>query len=531
MNKSAKLLISLALAAGAAALVLHQTQRTVSEEAPALERRLRFGISDFADTLEPTDSYNSWGIMRYGIGECLVKFDLSMRLEPWLAESWSVSDDGLTWTFRIDDRATFSNGKKVTALDVERTIERTLEKSSRARAMFQYQQISSQGQEIQITTTQPVPTLPGILADPLFIVIDNDVTDRDYANQGPIGTGPYRLLSFSPATGPKLERNPYYWDGEVPFDFLDIPIINDPNTRAMALQAGEIDMAVNLAYGDMALFSDPEAFNVSTIASLRVTLAQLNSAPGRILNDIRVRQALLSSLDRQTYCDVLLHGTYLAGTTPIPPSLDYGSDILQGQDPNGYDPDRARALLAEAGWSDTDGDGYLEKEGRKLELDFVFYSNRAELPLFAEATQSDAKAVGIKVNLHNLSYHLIYDTRVSGEYDLLISNILTVQSGDPEAYINLYWKTNREGSNVENGSGYSNPQFDELSDQLAVEFDPAKRRELVMAMQKILIDDGATLIFGYPETNMVSSTAIEGARIQPCDYYWITTHIKPALGQ
>ncbi len=530
MNKSAKILAVLALVAGAAALALHQTQRAPSPEAAPTEHRLRFGNSFFNDTLEPTDNYNSWGVVRLGIGECLTKFDRAMRLQPWLAESWSVSDDGLTWTFRIDDRATFSNGKKVTALDVERTIARTLELSARARAMFQYQEIRSQGQELTITTGQPVATLPGILSDPLFLIIDNDVTGRDYADEGPISTGPYRLKEIS-STRALLERNPHYWDGEVPFDYVESLDLRDPNTRAMALQAGEIDVAVNLGYGDMALFSGSQDFNVSSIASLRVALARINSAPGRILNDIRVRHALLSALDRRTYCESLLHGTYRAGTTPIPPSLDYGSDVLQGQDPNGYDPDRARALLAEAGWSDTDGDGYLEKDGRKLELDFMYYTARAELPIFAEATQSDAKAVGIKINLHNVGGHLMDQVGLEGRYDLLISNILTMQAGDPETYINLYWKTNRDGSNPQNGSGYSNPQFDELSDRLASEFEPATRRELVMAMQKILMDDGATLIFGYPETNMVSSTAIEGVEIQPCDYYWITTHIRPAQAQ
>ena len=85
---------------------------------------------------------------------------------------------------------------------------------------------------------------------------------------------------------------------------------------------------------------------------------------------------------------------------------------------------------------------------------------------------------------------------VRGEYDLLISNILTLQAGDPEVFINQYWKTNVNGNNPQNGSGYSNPAYDALSDKLAVEFDPAKRRQLVIDMQKIILDDAATIIFG-----------------------------------
>lgn len=115
-----------------------------------------------------------------------------------------------------------------------------------------------------------------------------------------------------------------------------------------------------------------------------------------------------------------------------------------------------------------------------------------------------------------------------GEYDLLISNILTLQAGDPEVFINQYWKTNVNGNNPQNGSGYSNPAYDALSDKLAVEFDPAKRHQLVIDMQKIILDDAATIIFGYPQTNMISNTSIANAEILPCDYYWLTKEIKPA---
>ena len=170
----------------------------------------------------------------------------------------------------------------------------------------------------------------------------------------------------------------------------------------------------------------------------------------------------------------------------------------------------------------------MDKDGKNLELDFVYYSGRAELPLFAEATQSDAKKVGIKVNMKNVDYNVLYGIGTRGEYDLLISNILTEPAGDPEVFLNMYWKTNVNGSNPENAAGYSNPEYDALSDQLASEFDPAKRRDIIIKMEKILQDDAATLVFGYPQTNMISSKAVEHADIKPCDYYWITKDITPA---
>ena len=81
---------------------------------------LKVGVTKFADTLEPADNYFAWVVMRYGVGEGLVKFDNKMNPEPWLATSWSISDDKLTWTFIINDKATFSNGNKVTAEAVKK---------------------------------------------------------------------------------------------------------------------------------------------------------------------------------------------------------------------------------------------------------------------------------------------------------------------------------------------------------------------------------------------------------------------------
>ena len=494
-------------------------------KAAAAKDTLKFGVTNFADNLEPTDNYFGWVVMRYGLGECLVQFDKKMNSTPWLAESWQISPDKLTWTFKINDKAKFSNGNKVTAEAVKKSIERTFDKAARAKAMFEYDSISADGQNLVIKTKKPVPTLPGMLGDPLFIIIDTSVTDRDIAKQGPICTGPYMVKEYSKAKA-VMDANPNYWNGEVPFKHVEIPTIDDPNTRAMALQSGEIDMAINIAPGDMSLFKDKGKYNVSTIASLRDVLARLNSSDGKPLHDKRVREALLSSLDRETYCKVLLKGTFVTGGAIIPPSMDYGHSELK--DPNTYNVERAKKLLAEAGWKDSDGDGIVDKDGKNLELDFIFYSGRAELPLFAEATQSDAKKVGIKVNLKNVDYNVLDGIGVRGEYDLLISNVLAAQAGDPEVFANMYWKTNINGSNPQNGSGYSNPAYDALSDQLAVEFDPVKRRQLVIDMQKVLLDDAATLVFGHPETNMISNTSLANAEILPCDYYWLTKDIKPA---
>ncbi|MDO4920527.1 MAG: ABC transporter substrate-binding protein [Phascolarctobacterium sp.] len=485
---------------------------------------VKMGVTNFADSLETTDNYFGWVVMRYGLGECLVKFDKKMNSTPWLADKWTISDDKLTWTFHINDKACFSNGNKLTGEIAAASILRTFEKAPRAQSMFEYESIKGEGQNVIIKTKKPVPTLPGMLGDPLFIIVDTStIKDRDTAKQGAICTGPYAVKTYSKAKA-EMVRNEHYWDGPVPFKAVDILTIDDPNTRAMALQKGEIDFAINIAAGDLQLFKDKNKFNISEISSLRDVLARLNVRPERPLGDLKVRQALLRSLDRVTYNKVLLKDTFVPGGPYLPPSVDYGYDELYKQDPNQYNPESAKKLLEEAGWKDTNGDGYVDKDGKNLEMDFIFYSGRAELPLYAEATQADAKKVGIKVNLKNVDYNVLDGIGRRGEYDLCISNILCLQAGDPEVFMKQYLTTGQE----QNGSGYSNPEYDALSDKLSVEFDPAKRREIIIAMQKVILNDAASLVFGHPQTNMVSSKVVADAEILPCDYYWLTKDIKPA---
>ena len=418
----------------------------------------------------------------------------------------------------------FSNGKDLTAEAVKASIERAFAKNKRAETFFKYKEMKADGQNLIITTEKPEPNMPGFLADPLFLIVDTSAEgERDFAKQGPICTGPYVCESFTKEKA-VMKKNPHYWDGEVPYETVEIPSIDDPNTRAMALQSGEVDMAVNIGAGDIGLFNDASKFHIDRIASLRVVLARINQKG--VLGDPKVRAAFISMCDRKSYNEIILKGTFIEGKAPIPPSMDYGFDQLT--DPNHYDVERAKKLLDEAGWKDTDGDGIRDKDGKPLSVDFVIYNSRAELPIYAEAVQADAKKVGIDVKIKSVDYNLIDKMGINGEYDLLISNITTANTGDPEIFLNWYWRTNKDGDNPQNGSGYSNPALDAKFAELSTEFDKAKRRQLMIDIQQIIMNDGAGLFLGYPETNIISSTKITGATMYPSDYYWVTNKIRPA---
>lgn len=474
-------------------------------------------VTEFPRSLDPADNYASWDLVRCGVGECLTRFDETMTVRPGLSERWSLAPDRLTWTFQLRRGVRFSNGRPFTAEAARDSLRRIFAASPRARTFFEPADIRAEGGALVIRTKAPAPNLPGLLADPLFLMTDTAAA-RNLRREGPAATGPYRLAAAEPGLL-SLEANPYY-RAPVPFRRVDIPAVPDGGASAMALQSGEADVIPNVDAGNLPLFRDPARYRVSEIASLRAVLARFNASPGRPLADRRVRAAVVSACDRASYCAELLRGTFLPGGPAVPPSMDYGFDELH--DPNGYDPERARRLLDEAGWIDRDGDGVREKDGRPLALTFVTYAARPYLPALAEAVQADLRRIGVRLVIEIVDFNVLMARGRDGTYDLLATSVLAGSTGDPEAYLARYWK---RGGGIR---GWLSDRFDALAETLSAEFDPAKRRALIVEMQQLLLDDAAALVFGYPKSNMVSSTRVAGADAAPADYYWITDRMHPA---
>jgi peptide/nickel transport system substrate-binding protein len=289
----------------------------------------------------------------------------------------------------------------------------------------------------------------------------------------------------------------------------------------MALQTGEIDIAYNLKNENVAEFENDDSVTILELESLRSTYAFMNQ--NGALGDLTLRQALLRGLDKETYCSSLLDGGATPGKAPVPPTLDFGFDQLQ--DENSYDPEGAKALLAEGGYVDIDGDGYVETpDGQPLDLEFVIYTSREELGVYAQAAQANLKEIGIKVTLNTVSYETLLDMRDSGQYDLLIWNVLVANTGDPENYLRENWYS----TSPNNTSGYANDQVDSLLDQLAGEFDSDVRRDLIIQIQQCIMDDAATVFFGYETTYLFYNNRVTGVTMYPMDYYWLTKDIHLA---
>lgn len=493
------------------------------------DRTMTFGIQEYGIGIDPAQEINTaWNCTRYGVGECLFKFDNSMNIVNTLCDEYTVNDEHTEWVFHIRDGVKFSDGCDVTPEAVKASFERLYEAGpSGSSAPQKYMAAESEitadnaAGTVTIVTPDPVVDLTKNLAYPVMVILDTEHT-TDYAT-GAIGTGPYAITNFQEHVGATMVRNEYYWNGDVPYASIELLYMGDASAKAMAMQSGQLDLTENVTnIADLNTLRDDPNFTVTIASGVRTGLAHMNVSEGKLLSNKDLREAVLMALDDDTMCSVTVGGLYTAGYSVLPSTLDYGYENLVDPDP--YDPDAAMAKLDEAGIVDTDGDGIREMpDGTKVELHYVTYSNRC-LDTFAEAIQQQLAEVGIGVDLEIGDSTRQWDSYQSGDFDLNGSNWTTVGTGDPTEYLAAWCSTS--GADY---CGYQNDEYDALFEELQQTFDDARRKEIIQELQQILLDDAAVLVHGYYNSSMISrNDTIGGAAINTADYYWITTDIYPA---
>jgi peptide/nickel transport system substrate-binding protein len=487
---------------------------------------LTFGCQSYSNgVVDPANDTNGgWNAMRFGVGECLFKFDDEMNVQPWLAESCDVSDDHKTWTIKLKDGVKFSNGDDMTASAVVASIERlfkdgaggssTPEKFLDADAKLTPDDANN---TVTIETQTAYVDLSKNLAYPVMLIANVEAT-TDYMN-GIIGTGPYAIEAFTKDVGYTMKANEHYYEA-VPFAGVEIMFLDDATAKANALRSGQIMLTENISTAsDLNALKEDPAYTVNTTNGVRCGFTYMNQ--NGILKNDALRQAVLMAIDGQTICDVTVGGLYTYGFSVLPSNLDYNYDKLTN--PFAYDPEKAKKVLDDAGITDTDGDGIRELDGEPIKLVWVTYENRG-LSDLAQAGQQALAEVGIGVDLQIGDSDTQWNRLVNGDYDLNGNNWTTVGTGDPTDYL-----ANWDGGNSANYCAYQNDEFDAAYEQLLTEYDEDRRRELITTMQQCLIDDAAVLVHGYYNSSMIADASKVGnAPIHTADYYWVTTEITPA---
>ncbi|MGI2327594.1 ABC transporter substrate-binding protein [Planococcus sp. YIM B11945] len=436
------------------------------------------------------------------------------NLEPVadLAAEWETSEDELEWTFHLRDDVLWHDGEKFTAEDVAFTFNEIVLNEELGANNTSYFQNLKEVQVVDEYTAKfvlesPLAALPAYLSFNTEIIPKHIFEGQDpweltsFNKENPVGTGAYKLKSYTSGQNVVLERNEDFYGDEALLDEVEYKVLADVNTHVAQLLSGELSI---FALDDLSSIDRIEnADNVSVFAreTPRFFWIITNQNEEKY-QDVRVRQAILHSIDRQNIIDTVLKGYGTIADAGIAPALEeYYTDDVTRYD---YDPERAKELLAEAGWEDTDGDGIVDKDGEPFTIDFEI-GIQGDLEAVSQMVQQYLVKTGFDVKLNAMEWNaMIQDVVVNRDYEMSLN--WWRYPADPD--LSAYMHSNAvKGNNI---PGYQNPELDKLLEAGAQTSDVEERKKVYVEAQKLMAEELPYIFLWYPQEAQVRANNLKG---------------------
>jgi len=394
--------------------------------------------------------------------EGLTRFGPDGAVNPGLAESWEISQDGTVYTFHLRGGVTFHDGTAFTAEDAVFSLDRARAEGSTNAQPGLFDGIESveavDDTTLVVTLSAPDGSFLFNMAWGDAVIVAPESADTNATN--PVGTGPFRFSDWVQGDRVELTRNPDYWGEPVALESATFRFISDPNAAFAALMAGDVDAYPNFpAPETLTRFEADPRFNVIVGSTEGETILSTNNQ-AEYLSDIRVRQAIAHAINRQDIIDGAMFGYGTPIGTHFAP---HNPDYVDLTDLSPHDPDRARELLAEAG---------AEGITLRLMLPPPSYARRG-----GEIVASQLRDVGIDVEVSNLEWAQWLEQVFRGhDFDL------TIVSHTEPMDIGIYARDDYYFQ-------YDNPDFDAVMAELEATTDPAARSDLLAQAQRIIAED------------------------------------------
>ena len=427
------------------------------------------------------------------VTEGLLSYDFNVRPQPQLATAWTISADGLQYTFKLRQGVRWHDGQPFTSKDVATSIGLLKQYHSRGRSTFAnvVEVRTPDPHTALLQLSRPAPYLIYALAAsespivPAHLYDSGDPLNNPH-NIAPIGTGPFRFKSWERGSHVVLVRNPDYWDAPKPYiDELVLRFIGDPAARAVALETGELDLAgenpVPLldiqrlqALPHLALESRGYSYDAAQ------TQLQFN-LDNRYLANSKVRQAIAHTIDREAILRAVWYGYGIVAPSPISPLL------TQFYDPHAptwpHDPAKANQLLDEAGLP-------RQSNGYRFALNVDYNPYDPTFARLADYLRQTLRGVGIEATVRSQDFGA-YVKRIYTDRDFDLDANFLGNTFDPTVGVQrLYWSKNfRKGVPFSNATHYSNPEVDRLLEAAAVENDPRTRVAYFRQFQQVVGQD------------------------------------------
>lgn len=460
------------------------------------------GQTFLANGLDPAEGSNGWALVSHGIAEQLFRVARNGELTAELAEGASQSDDG-SWKITLKADRSFSDGTPVTADAVAAALNRTGEANPSARASAGRITFAATGDLTLVAKTEkPTSVLPSVLAEWAFPVykVDGDKL---------IFTGPYAVSSFTQTGAIDLVANEHY-EGASERPDIHLKRVGDAQSLALGFAAGDFDMAFNLPVETLPMV-EAAGGKVITFPVSYQYMMWMNTRTD-VLSDVRVRKAIDLAINRDDLATAAQAGIPATGAfAAIYPFAAETAPV--------FDPQRAKALLEEAGWG-LGADGIRERNGRKLELVIWAYPQRPDLVTFQPVVRAALAEIGIAATTQVTES----PTAAAGEgnFDLFLWAQHTASAGDPAQFLSLFL----ESGAANNYSGWSNADYDDVIAKLREARDPEVRNAFALEAQEIIARDAPVSFLLTPEWHVAVSPKLADYEAWGSDYYVIRPDLK-----
>jgi peptide/nickel transport system substrate-binding protein len=443
------------------------------------------------DQLDPhiTTAYTSFQVLE-NVFDTLVEPDDSLVMVPALAESWEISDDGLTYTFDLRDGVTWHDGSPLTASDVVYSYGRW--STNNGWRFAEGTEVTAPDDDT-VVFMLPAPA-PNFLANlgaykGLAIVQEANVESGDIQT-APVGTGPFKVAAWNTGDSVELVRNEDYWGGAPALDGVTYRFIPDPTVALTSLQAGEVDWTSNLPVQQVSSLKGSTDIVVESVPSNDYFYFAANETR-EPFSDARVRQALAWAIDRDAIVQAAWFGNAVANQTAIPATSAWYYDYA----PYSRDLDQAAALLEEAGVED-------------LQIDLMVVSSETAAVTAAQVIAANLAEIGVTVNIRQLDSGTWLAEQGAGNFDIFMW--AWVGNLDP----NDFYYSQHHSSGGLNFQGYSNPETDSLLDQAASETDTDARKALYDQAAKLIVDDASYVYLANPDISQGYSPKVQGYTVR-----------------
>lgn len=448
----------------------------------------------------------------------LVKYDTDLSVIGDLAESWEISKDGLVITFHLRKNVKWADGVEFNAEDVLYGYKTIIDEKTPTAYSEDFRQVKKaevpDKYTFKVTYEKPfAPALTSwgnLVVLPRHLLEGKDIVKSEFGRD-PVGLGPYKLSKW--VAGQELALDSYrdYFEGRPYIDRYIYRVIPDSATMFLELQAGGVDM-MGLTPIQYTKQTDTDFFRKNFQKFRFPTFAYTHMAfnlKHPWFKDKRIRQAMAYAIDKSELVDVVLFGLGSPATGPyVPNTWPYNPEVKK----YGYDPEKARQLLKEAGWEDTDGDGILDKDGRPFKFTIRTNMGNSLRKNTATIIQWRLAKIGIKAEIEAIEWSTFVNEFIDKRRFEAV--LLGWSIGlDPDQYD--IWHSSKTKEKEFNFVGYNNPEVDALLEKGRRTFDINERKKAYFRIQEILADELPYLFLYVPDATPIVHARFKGIKPAP----------------